>query len=527
MTVRDMVNADTASLACATMARDGANQASLNARTALLNVRQMGEADRLTVAAGTSGIAMMENAGASVARAIIARWCPCPVIVLCGPGNNGGDGFVTARHLRDAGWSVRLALLGRRDGLKGEARHHAERWNGAVEPLAPAALTGAGLVVDALFGAGLSRALEGAAAETLAAAAQSYVPIVAIDVPSGVMGDTGAALGAVAADLTVTFFRKKPGHLLLPGRLLCGEVVVTNIGTPPAVLTTIAPDTFENDSALWLAEMPRPADAGNKYTRGHALVSGGYPMTGAARMAARAAARAGAGLTTVAVPEIALPIYAAALTSIMVCPIATPEGFAHLLEDARISAFLLGPGAGVGEDTRIRALAMLATGRATVLDADAMTSFQGDPLALDRAITGPCVLTPHEGEFARLFAAEGDKLTRARAAAHRCGAIIVLKGADTVIAAPDGRAIINANGPPTLATAGAGDVLSGIILGLLAQGMDPFLAAAAGVWLHGAAAIDFGHGLMAEDLADLLPRVFQRLDHPPETEGKPSCKPWY
>ena len=483
----------------------------LNSQTALLDVNQMGEADRLTVVAGTPSNLLMENAGGSVAQAIIKRWSARPVTIMCGPGNNGGDGFVTARHLVEAGWSVRLALLGAREGLKGEAHHHAERWSGAVEPLTPASLEGAELVVDAIFGAGLSRALEGPAEETLAAAAQKGTPIVAIDVPSGVMGDTGEVLGAVAVVLTVTFFRKKPGHLLLPGRLLCGEVIVTDIGTPPSVLDTIMPKTFENDPALWLAHLPRPKSGGNKYSRGHALISGGYPMTGAARMAARAAARAGAGLTTIAVTEIALPIYAAALTSIMVRPIAAPADFDRLLEDRRISAFLIGPGAGVGEETRSRALAMLGSGRATLLDADAITSFQDDPEALDRAIVDACVVTPHEGEFKRVFDASGDKLQRTRAAARRSGAIIVLKGADTVIAAPDGRAIINANAPPTLATAGSGDVLSGIVLGLLAQGMEPFLAAAAAVWLHGAAAVAFGPGLIAEDLPDLLPSVFRRL----------------
>jgi len=479
--------------------------------TALLDVRQMAEADRLAVAAGTSAIALMENAGSGVAQAIEQRWQVRPVVVLCGPGNNGGDGFVVARHLAEAGWPVRVALLGARDHLKGEALHHAKQWVGSVEPLTPAALDGAGLVVDALFGAGLSRALDGAAAETLAAASRGKKTIVAIDVPSGLMGDTGEALGAVAAVLTVTFFRKKPGHLLLPGRLLCGEVVVVNIGTPLFVLDLIGPDTFENDPDLWIRDLPQQQDGGNKYTRGHALISGGYPMTGAARMAARAAARAGAGLTTIAVPEIALPIYAAALTSIMVQPLSAPEDFNSLLGDKRISAILIGPGAGTGEPTRARVLSILATGRATVLDADAITAFQDDPAALDRAIVGPCVLTPHGGEFRRVFDPTGDKLTRTRAAARRSGAVIVLKGSDTVIAAPDGPAIINTNAPPTLATAGSGDVLGGILLGLLAQGMQPFPAAAAAVWLHGAAATVFGPGLLAEDLPDLLPGVLRRL----------------
>jgi NAD(P)H-hydrate epimerase len=476
------------------------------APSALLTVHQMGEADRLTVAAGIPTAVLMENAGASVAHAISQRWSARPVIVLCGPGNNGGDGFVTARHLVEAGWPVRLAGLGPHDGDR------AALWPGAVEKLSPAALDGAQLVVDAIFGAGLSRALEGPAAETLAAVARAGTPVVAIDIPSGVMGDTGEALGAIAAALTVTFFRKKPGHLLLPGRGLCGDVVVTGIGTPPAVLDQIAPDTFENDPALWLAQLPRLQDGGNKYNRGHALIFGGYPMTGAARMAARAAARVGAGLTTVAVSEAALAVYATALLSIMVRPVVTPQDCDRLLADPRISAFLIGPGAGVCEATRARALAMLRTGRATLLDADALSAFEHDRPALYTAITGPCVMTPHEGEFKRVFDARGDKLTRTRAAARCSGAVIVLKGADTVIAAPDGRAIINANAPPTLATAGSGDVLSGIVLGLLAQGMEPLLAAAAAVWMHGAAAASFGPGLLAEDLPELLPGVLRQLD---------------
>ncbi len=472
----------------------------------------MGEADRLAVAGGVAVAALMENAGRAVAREIEHRWAPRPVIVLCGPGNNGGDGLVAARHLAHAGWPVRVALLGARDSLQGAARANAERWTGAIESVDPQALGGAELVVDALFGAGLSRALEGAARDTLAAAAARHTPIISIDVPSGLMGDTGASLGAVAALLTVTFLRKKPGHLLMPGRELCGEIVVADIGTPPSVLEQLAPDCFENDPRLWLERLPRLRHDGNKFDRGHALVAGGYPVTGAARLAARAAARAGAGLTTVAVPEIALPIYASALTSIMVVPLAAAGDFAALLADRRITAFLIGPGAGVGAETRARTLAMLATHRATVIDADAITSFKDRLAELESAIAGPCVLTPHEGEFGRLFEAGGGKLARARAAAARTGAVIVLKGCDTVIAAPDGRAIVNANAPPSLATAGSGDVLGGIVLGLLAQAMDPFLAAAAAVWLHGAAAASFGLGLLAEDLPDLLPRVLSDLN---------------
>ncbi len=247
----------------------------MNFQTALLDVRQMGEADRLTVASGKTVIELMENAGSAVAREIEKRWSVRPVIVLCGPGNNGGDGFVTARHLSELGWPVDIALLGSRDKLTDAARHHAELWRGTVEPLTPAALEGAELVVDAIFGAGLSRALEGSAVETLTAAEQQKLPIVAIDVPSGLMGDTGETLGAVASVLTVTFFRKKPGHLLLPGRLLCGEVVVADIGISTSVLEQISPDTFENDPCLWIGNLPRPQNDGNKYSRGHALISGG------------------------------------------------------------------------------------------------------------------------------------------------------------------------------------------------------------------------------------------------------------
>jgi ADP-dependent NAD(P)H-hydrate dehydratase / NAD(P)H-hydrate epimerase len=481
------------------------------APNALLTVVQMGEADARTAAAGTPGIELMQNAGNAVVREILERWSARRVCVLCGPGNNGGDGFVIAHALAAAGWPVRVALLGPAGKLTGDAKYHAARWKGPIEALAPQSVGDAELVVDAVFGSGLSRALDSNVAQTLKAAADRRLPLIAVDVPSGVLGDTGESLGAVNATCTVTFTRKKAAHVVLPGRVLCGDTVVADIGTPPSVLQDIPIATWENDPKLWGSSLPRPTLAGNKYGRGHALLYGGYPMTGAARMAARAAARAGAGLTSIAVPQLALTIYAAALTSIMVHPLSRPEDFSRLLSDSRYSGFLIGPGAGVSAATRAQALAMLATRRPVLLDADAITVFADRVAELTRAIQGPCVLTPHDGEFARLFAASGDKLKRARAAARLSGAVIVLKGADTVIAAPDGRAVVNTNAPPTLATAGSGDVLGGIILGLLAQGMDAFLAAAAGVWLHGAAAGDFGPGLLAEDLPDLLPGVLRRL----------------
>ncbi|MGO9931779.1 MAG: NAD(P)H-hydrate dehydratase [Steroidobacteraceae bacterium] len=479
---------------------------------ALISVAQMNEADRLAAAAGTPGSLLMQNAGEAVARELERRWTPRPVAVLCGPGNNGGDGFVAAIALQRSGWPVRVALLGCVQSLRGDAQLYAKRWSGAIEPLSPAVIESAELVVDALFGSGLSRPLDPQVADALAFAARRKVPLIAVDVPSGVMGDSGESLGAAAAICTVTFARKKPGHVLLPGRELCGEVVVADIGIPSSVLESLSIAAWENDPELWQMRLPRPQSSVNKYTRGHALLYGGYPMTGAARMAARAAARAGAGLTTIVVPEMAFAIYAAALTSVMVRPLLQADDLAHLLSDHRYTAFLIGPGAGVNAATRARALAMLGTASPVLLDADAISVFAPGADELFQAIRGPCVMTPHDGEFARIFDTSGDKLGRARRAARRSGAVIVLKGPDTVIAAPDGRVIINSNAPPTLATAGSGDVLGGIILGLLAQGMDAFAAAAAGVWMHGAAAADFGPGLLAEDLPDLLPAVLRRLE---------------
>jgi ADP-dependent NAD(P)H-hydrate dehydratase / NAD(P)H-hydrate epimerase len=486
---------------------------------ALLSVAQMNEADRLAVAGQKTLFELMESAGRAVAGEIAHRWTPRPVTVLCGPGNNGGDGFVTALALSQSGWKVKVALAGDPTALRGAALAHAQRWPGAVELLAPGAIEGAELVVDALFGSGLNRPLDARTTAILRLVNGRGVPIVAVDVPSGVQGDTGAADGAVAAACTVTFARKKPAHVLLPARDLCGDLIVADIGIPAGVFDALGIDTWENAPQQWLGELPQPQFSANKYTRGHALLIGGYPMTGAARMAARAAARIGAGLTTIAVPEQALPIYAVALTSIMVHPLSKDEELGLLLADRRYTACLIGPGAGANDSTRAQALQILASGKAVLLDADAITAFAAHPDQLFTAIRGPCVITPHEGEFKRLFSLDGDKLERARAAARRSGAVIVLKGSDTVIAAPDGRASINSNAPASLATAGSGDVLGGLILGLLAQGMDSFRAACAAVWMHGAAAAAFGPGLLAEDLPDLIPSVLRQLAHAVQTHG--------
>jgi len=483
------------------------------AGTEALTVAEMYAADAYAVDHGTPGIELMANAGAAIATAIRRRWAPRPTVVLAGPGANGGDGWVVARLLAEAGWPARLALLGARDRLSGDAAHHAALWDGPVEPIGPEALAGAELVVDALFGAGLARPLEGAVAATLRAAADGAAPVVAVDLPSGVSGDTGEVLGyAAPAALTVTFFRKKPGHLLAPGRFLCGEIVVADIGIPAAAAHPAR--TFENAPALWPTAAPTLSADGHKYTRGHALLAGGAHTTGAARLAARAALRAGAGLATIACPRESFPIYAAAELAVMVRPIDGPSDFEALLEDARFGTVVLGPGLGVDERTQAMVAAAAKAGRRLVLDADALTAFANQPEMLFGHIADAAdtVLTPHEGEFRRLFPdIAGDKLARARAAAARAGAVVVLKGADTVIAAPDGRAAINTNAPPTLATAGSGDVLAGIVAGILSEGAPAFESAAAAVWLHGAAARTLGRGLIASDLIDAIPAAYDAL----------------
>lgn len=480
---------------------------------ALLNVDEIYRADAATIAGGISGAALMEAAGVAIAAQIRGRWASRPVVVLCGPGNNGGDGFVVARLLAEAGWPVTVALLGDRDALEGDARTNADCWPGEVVPLTPAALDGADLVVDAIFGAGLSRPLEGAARAAIEAVNMGEAPCIAVDVPSGVHGDTGVVLGAAPrARVTVTFFRRKPGHLLMPGRDLAGEVVVADIGIPDAVLGDIAPSTFENRPPLWLDRFRWPRLADHKYSRGHALIAGGTEMTGAARLAARAAMRSGAGMVTVASRPEVRAIYAADMAGLLTVPVSNAEEFAALLEDERLNAVLVGPGSGVSRTTRDMTLSTLAANKSVVLDADALTVFSDDPSALFRAVRDKnCLMTPHEGEFRRIFRHVGDKLTRARAAAAECGAVVLLKGVDTVIAAPDGRAAINGNAPPDLATAGAGDVLAGIAVGLLGQGLDPFDAGCVAAWLHGEAARRFGPGLIAEDLPAQLPAVLREL----------------
>lgn len=484
----------------------------------LLTPREMGRADGLAVDLGVKSLDLMEAAGRAVADA--ARMLVPPgsrVAVLCGPGNNGGDGFVAARYLKRASYDVRLFLLGERSDLKGDAAEMARRFDGPVRALDPFQLESLHLVIDALFGAGLSRPLDGVAAEAVAAVAEAGTPVLAVDVPSGLDGETGVAAGPVLRAVeTVTFFRLKPGHVLCPGRQLCGKVRVADIGIPPRVLGEIGVSAFLNAPPLWGDAYPWPRPDGHKYARGHALVvSGPAEATGAARLGARGALRAGAGLVTVASPLDAVGVNAMHLTAIMLRPFEGPEGLSELLLDTRKNAVLVGPGGGVGEAMCRLVEAALKSSAVAVLDADALTSFAGDLGRLARAIrarSAATVLTPHDGEFERLFGSvPGSRLARARHGATESGAIVLLKGPDTVIASPQGRAAVTSNAPPWLATAGAGDVLGGLAAGLVAQGMAAFEAAAAAAWLHGEAAQAFGPGLIAEDLPECLPDVLAGL----------------
>jgi ADP-dependent NAD(P)H-hydrate dehydratase / NAD(P)H-hydrate epimerase len=489
----------------------------------ILTIAEMERADRLAIAAGTPGFALMLSAGQAVAAAAMDLVEEGPIVVIAGSGNNGGDGFVAAAELAAHGREVSVILLCERESLQGDAASAARGWKYPVLPFNPQAIGKPALIIDALFGAGLDRAVKGEPFDMIEAINGNDAPVLAVDLPSGINGNTGSVMGtAVRAVETVTFFRRKPAHLLLPGRVHCGQVRVADIGIDARVLSEIEPRTFENTASFWRGSSPVPQADGHKYSRGHvAVVSGGLAATGAARLSARGALRAGAGLVTLVSPRDALAVNASALMAIMVRSADTAIEFAEILGDKRFNVCVIGPGAGIGERTRDFVLTALSAKRAVVLDADALTSFADSPDRLFEAIKHAqdlqVVLTPHEGEFPRLFSDISNKhslrskLERVRDAAARAGAVVLLKGPDTVVASPDGRATIAANAPPWLATAGAGDVLSGMIAGLLAQGVPAFEAASIGVWMHGEAAREAGPGLIAEDLPETLPAVTRRL----------------
>lgn len=489
----------------------------------LLTPDQMTKVDAAAIAAGVPGERLMEAAGGAVAEAAAKRFPNARrILVLAGSGNNGGDGLVAARLLLETGREVVVALLGDRAALKGDAAAMAARWRGRTVPLADASFEGQDLVIDALFGAGLSRPLDGRTAAAVAAANACGAPILAVDMPSGVHGESGRPLGEahVRAAATVTFVRLKPGHVLLPGRILCGEIDLADIGAPPAAVAAAGARTALNRPELWRRAIPEPSIDGHKYSRGHVAVWSGPALSGgASRLAATAALRAGAGAVTLVGPRPALEAHAAHVTAVMLRESDGRAGWSGVLGDRRVSAWVFGPAAGT--DPAARAAldeAFLAGGRA-VLDADVFSIFADRPEELGAALEDggvEAVLTPHEGEFARLMGDRVEKATsklaRAQAAAALIGATVVLKGPDTVAAAPDGRASIADNAPPYLATAGAGDVLAGLIAGLLAQGAPAFEAASAAVWLHGEAAKAVGRGLVADDLPGAIPATLRALD---------------
>ncbi|MBW3098236.1 NAD(P)H-hydrate dehydratase [Pseudohoeflea coraliihabitans] len=466
--------------------------------------------DAAAIANGLCGRGLMERAGAAVAAAALRHWPEMKrALVLCGPGNNGGDGHVAARHLSAAGVKVERFGLAAKAGS--DAAWALGRFPGAVADLALCRPEAGDLVIDALFGAGLDRALEGDVAVLIERVNAAAVPVLAVDLPSGVSGRTGRPTGpCFTAERTVTFAAQKPGHVLLPGRALCGAVEVADIGFPARMLTAPAPVSI-NHPALYLPHLRGPDAAAHKYSRGHLVVfSGPLISGGAARMAAEAGLKAGAGLVSLATPPAAVMAQAAHVTAVMQRSIDGLETLEGWLDDRRLAAFILGPGFGADATSAARARAYAAAvasaGRRLVLDADGLSAFtgHGETLhAIGAAI--PLVLTPHEGEFRRLFAPLAEdktlsKIERAQAAAARGAAIVVYKGADTVIAAPDGRAAVNVDAPAWLATAGSGDVLAGLIGALLVQGMPAFEAACAGVAMHAAAARRHGPGLTAEDL---------------------------
>jgi hydroxyethylthiazole kinase-like uncharacterized protein yjeF len=473
----------------------------------IISVAQMRAIDAAAAAAGVPTLTLMENAGAAVAQAIMARFSPQSVAVLCGPGNNGGDGWVAARVLHEAGWPATVHSLVPREALHGDAALAAARWLGETH-LLTGETPDAALYVDALFGAGLTRPLDGVAKRLALSLPRDRVT--AVDTPSGLEGDTGRALDDIAfqAALTITFVRKKPAHVFAAGRALCGEIVVADIGVPDRVVSAQNISLFENSSAVWRFPWPR-VDA-HKHARGHVIsASGGHGRTGAARLSARAALRAGAGLSTVLSPSDALAENAAQLTAIMLREAKGAEDYARAVSEAH--CLVIGPAFGLDDLYKTHLHAALSAPKRCpiVLDADALTLLA----PLTHKLDPRDVLTPHLGEFKRLFPdlSVEDRIAAARTAATRASAIMLLKGPDTLIAHPDGRAVINTTGSPFLATAGSGDVLAGLIAGLIGQGMGSFAAAAAGAWLHGKCGEALGPGLIAEDLPEILPSILKAL----------------
>ncbi len=458
-------------------------------RNALFTADEARAADAATIAAGTPSEQLMQNAAGACAELICKLYLPRPIVIVCGHGNNGGDGKLIGELLKERGWPVTMT---------------------DTQGFTPSILKDKALVVDALFGTGLNRPIEGTAKSIIEDINKSNLPVISVDIASGINATTGEIMGAaIYATHSITFVRAKLGQVLLPGKAYSGQLHIVDIGIDPNAV----PQAHQyNTPALWKPHLPLLTMATHKYVRGHALVmGGGIATTGAARLAANACLRAGAGLVSIACDDESLPIYAASLMAVMTKPTNSKDELETLLEDKRISAVVIGPGYGIGNKTHDAVLQILSHKKACVIDADAISSFKGDSNKLFEAIQSPTVLTPHEGEFERLFNVTGSKPERASQAAKLSGAVVILKGSDTVIAAPDGRIAIDGNAPVWLGTAGSGDVLAGIVGGLLAQGMPAFEAACASAWIHGKAATQFGPGMTSEDLLPMMPQIFRGL----------------
>lgn len=474
----------------------------------LVSPAAMGRIDRAAADSGIDSFGLMQAAGGHVAAVFLQNYPEAGrAVVLCGPGNNGGDGHVAAQLLAASG--VDVIRFGPEPKPGGDAARARAGYPGKLQPLADWQPRAGDVIVDALFGAGLDRPVDADVASVIERARQAKTPVIAVDLPSGLSGRTGVPTGACfSADHTVTFAALKPGHLLMPGRVLCGDMHLCDIGIPARLI--VSGETFwRNHPGLYEAQLPVADLSLHKYVRGHlGVFSGPLIATGAARLSAMAGLRTGAGLVTMASAPSAVMLQATHLTAIMQRAIRDEADLADWLADRRLSAFVIGPGFGDLDKARAYTERLAQTGKPVVLDADGLTAFASDAGQLGGLFAGDSrlVMTPHEGEFRRLFAdlsedAALSKIDRACAAARTCNAVVVYKGADTVIAAADGRAAVNADAPAWLATAGSGDVLSGIIGGLLAQGMPPFEAACAGVALHSQAGTRAGRGMTAVDLA--------------------------
>lgn len=486
----------------------------------LLTAKQSQALDAEAIKLGVSSENLMESAGKAVATTL-AEYIGTPleaggtVIILCGPGNNGGDGFIAARHLEEWGYPVSLRCSVLPSKLKGDAKAAANKWHGPVEAMADTGFKDAAAIVDCLFGVGLNKPIEGELVSIVEAVNDAETFVLAVDLPSGLSADTGLPLGpCIEAGATITFNFKKVGHSIVPGRYLSGgnsNIIVADIDVPDKAFSVLNPREFENIPDFWGTNFPFSGPQSHKYERGHMLVLGGKePTLGASRLASLAGLRVGAGLVTLAAPSETYPVQASALMDVMVRRFDSAFGFMGIVNDPRIKAVLVGPGAGLGEKTVDLVKQVGAKNKHLVLDADALASLTNRVDVIKELKAPEIVLTPHEGEFAKLFPEfdfNVDRLDAARKAAKATKTIVVLKGVSTVVAAPDGRVTIATNAPSWLSVGGTGDVLSGIICGLMTQGMPAFEAASAGVWLHGEAGMAAGRGLIASDLLDVIPRV--------------------